>query len=120
MKKQLIKVFMLLAYSIPYVFCTMREDVIYGTTWFYLIMIAAFGLLCYGCIRTKSMWVVFLGNVISLLSSYIFTILFKTEKWGWYFKPFTPYQFIIFETIFLFAIQIAVVMYFIKKANRKE
>lgn len=105
MKKSIAKIVFLIGYCVPFVFLAMNEDVMVGTLWFYMIMIIGFGALCYGSVKIKSPWLVVVGNVLSFTSSCIFTYFFSTEKWGWYFKPFTPYQAIIFETTFAFLIQ---------------
>ena len=120
MKKSLIRVFLILGYCIPFIFLAMNEDATVGTLWFYLFMIIGFGALCYGSMKIRSHWVVVVGNVLSLASTCVCAMLFQTEKWGWYFKPFTPYQSIVFETVFAFAIQIIVVICSLRKQKRKE
>ena len=85
-----------------------------------ILLILAFGALCYGSVKTKSHWIVVVGNILSLVSTCVFTMLFQTEKWGWYFKPFTPYQAIVFETVFAFVIQIIVVICSLRNQRRKE
>ena len=110
MKRTLIRIFLILGYCIPFVFLAMNEDVTCGTLWLYLVMIIGFGLLCYVSTKSKNTWIVFVGNFISFASSCIFTYYLKTEKWGWYFKPFTPFQSIMFETVILFIIQIVFVI----------
>lgn len=120
MKKTLTRIMLIFGYIIPFVFLAMNEDVISGTLWFYLVMITGFGALSYLSAKSNNLWIVIVGNILSFLSSLIFTYLFKTEKWGWYFKPFTPYQSIIFETIILFAIQMIMVKFFIKKTRRTK
>ncbi len=120
MKKNILKIILLLFYCIPFVFLAMNEDVIRGTLWFYLVMIIGFGALCYGSVKIRSHWIVVAGNILSLLSTCVCTMLFQTEKWGWYFKPFTPYQSIVFETVFAFVIQIIIVICSLRKHGRKE
>ncbi len=115
MKRTLIRILLILGYCIPFVFLAMNEDATSGTLWFYLVMIIGFGALCYVSAKSKNTWIVVVGNILSFASSCIFTYYFRTEKWGWYFKPFTPYQSIIFETIFAFVIQSIIAIYLIKK-----
>lgn len=110
MKKLIIRVILLLGYCIPFVFLAMNEDATVGTLWFYLIMILGFGVLCYVSIKSQNTWIVIAGNILSFFSSCIFIYFFQTGKWGWYFKPFTPYLFVLFATIFAFVIQIAIVI----------
>ncbi len=119
MKNNLIRAILLLFYCIPFVFLAMNEDAATGTLWFYIIMTAGFVTLCYGSIKSKNSWIVTAGNILSFISSCIFTFFFKSEKWDWYFKPFTPYQIIIFETLLAFAIQIIFIMYNARKKEKK-
>lgn len=120
MIKTLIKILIILGYCTPFVFLAMNEDATAGTLWFYLVMIIGFSLLCYGCNKTKNYWIVVLGNILSFVSSCIFALYFHTEKWEYYFKPFLPNQLIIFETIFVFAIQIAFVIHCARKAKQQK
>ena len=111
MKKNILKVLLISGYLIPFVFLAMNEDATAGSLWFYLIMIIGFSALCFGSIRTKNLWIVVVGNILSFISSCIFAWLFQTEKWEYYFKPFLPNQLIIFESIFAFLVQFAFIMH---------
>ena len=115
MKKKITQLILILGYSIPYVFLAMNEDATCGTPWFYFVMIFILGAFCFSCIRTKNSWVVFVGNILSFVSSFMFAWNFQTEKWEYYFKPFLPNQLIVFETIIVFVIQIVFVMYYKNK-----
>ena len=115
MKKSLIRLFLIFGYCIPFVFLAMNEDATVGTLWFYLFMIIGFGALCYGCAKTKNLWIVFVGDILSFVSSCIFAWNFQTEKWEYYFKPFLPNQLIIFETVIVFAIQATIAIHLGKK-----
>ncbi len=115
MKKALIRMLQVLLYCIPFVFLAMNEDASAGTLWFYLIMIIGFTTLCVCSVRAKTPWMVAVGNILSFVSSCIFVCFFQTKKWGWYFKPFTPYQFVIFETMIAFVIQIIITACLVKK-----
>ena len=115
--KKIIAGILLFCYLIPFVFLAMNEDATTGTLWFYLIMIIAFSVLCYGCIKTKNWWIVVIGNILSFTSSCIFAWNFQTPKSEYYFKPFLPNQLIIFETIIAFLIQIAFVVHYARKSN---
>ncbi|MBR2405386.1 MAG: hypothetical protein IKA95_07010 [Clostridia bacterium] len=105
MKKALVRISLIAAYCIPYVFLAMNEDARFGSMWFYLIMIIGFGLLCYASAKTKNFWIVVVGNIASFASSSIFAWCFQTEKWEYYFKPFLPNQLIVFETVIAFMLQ---------------
>ena len=90
MKKNFIRVLLLLGYCVPFVFLAMNEDATVGTLWFYLIMIIGFGILSYASAKTKNSWIVVIGNILSFASSCIFAWNFQTPKWEYYFKPFLP------------------------------
>ena len=118
MKKSIIRTILLLCYCIPFVFLAMNEDVISGTLWFYLVMIVGLGALCIVSVKSNNSWIVIVGNILSVASSCIFTYFFRNEKWGWYFKPFTPYQCIIFEAVFAFVIQMVIFFMLKEKKNK--
>ena len=120
MKKILIRILLISGYCIPFVFLAMHEDATVGSLWFYLIMIIGFGVLCYGSVKTKNSWIVLVGNILSFISSYVFSWNFQTEKWEYYFKPFLPKQLIILETVIAFAIQLIIVISVIKKHKEGE
>lgn len=120
MKNSIAKTLLILGYCVPFVFLAMHEDVTAGTLWFYLIMLTGFGALCYGCIKIKSPWIVAVGNILSFASSCIFTYFLRTEKWGWYFKPFTPYQAIVFETAFASLVQILFIVHNKRKTRNRQ
>lgn len=118
MKRNITKALLLLGYCLPFVFFAMNEDATTGTLWFYLIMIAGFGTLCFVSIKTKNSLILVVGNILSFVSSCIFAWLFQIEKWEYYFKPFLTNQLIIFETIIVFLIQIIFVVYYSRKSNK--
>ena len=120
MKNSMIKGILITGYCVPFVFLAMNEDITVGTLWFYLVMAVGFGLLCYGSVKVRSPLIVVIGNILSFVSSYMFTCFLRTEKWGWYFKPFTPYQLLGVETIFVFLLQIVVVICALKKQREGE
>ena len=117
MKKNILKIILLLFYCIPFVFLAMNEDATVGTLWFYLIMIIGFCILSYASAKTKNSWIVVIGNILSFASSCIFAWNFQTPKWEYYFKPFLPNTLIIFETVITFLIQIAIVIHYARKNN---
>lgn len=113
--KDLKKLILLLGYCVPFVFLAMNEDATVGTLWFYLIMIVGFGVLSFISAKSKNIWIVFVGNVLSFVSSCIFAWNFQTPKWEYYFKPFLPNTLIIFETVIAFVIQIIIAIRISKK-----
>ena len=120
MKKNFIRVLLLLGYCVPFVFLAMNEDATVGTLWFYLIMIIGFGILSYASAKTKNSWIVVIGNILSFTSSCIFAWNFQTPKWEYYFKPFLPNQLIIFETVIALVIQIVISISIVRKNKGVE
>ena len=120
MNKQLIRVLMLLAYSIPYGYLAMKGDAISGTMIFYGFMIAGFGILCGTAIRTNNTAILIIGNILSFISSELLTLRNLPEKWSWYFKPFTPTGLLVLITIVSFIIQILFILGFnkVRKISR--
>ena len=120
MKKNFIRVLLLLGYCVPFVFLAMNEDATVGTLWFYLIMIIGFGILSYASAKTKNSWIVVVGNILSFTSSCIFAWNFQTPKWEYYFKPFLPNQLIVFETVIALVIQIVISISIVRKNKEVE
>ena len=120
MKKNFIRVLLLLGYCVPFVFLAMNEDATVGTLWFYLIMIIGFGILSYASAKTKNSWIVVIGNILSFASSCIFAWNFQTPKWEYYFKPFLPNQLIVFETVIALVIQIVISISIVRKNKEVE
>ncbi|ABW17680.1 hypothetical protein [Alkaliphilus oremlandii] len=115
MDKNLIRFLMFLAYCVPYGYLAMKGDATFGTMIFYGLMIASFGILCRTAIRTNNAIVLIIGNVLSFISSYLFTFKNLSEEWGWYFKPFTPMSLLLLITTVFFTIQVLIIFRFSKK-----
>ena len=62
---------------------------------FYGVMIAGFALLCWGALKTNNVAVIYIGNVLSFISSYAVAKLSGLEPMGYYFKPFTSHSLIV-------------------------
>ena len=113
MKKTLIiKALLLITYCVPFAFLSVNGDAILGTMIFYGIMIASFSLLCWKAIKTNNVPVLYLGNVLSFVSSYIFAKLSGLEPLGHYFKPFTSYGLIVVISIVSIIIHTIIVLIF--------
>ena len=114
-KTWLIRVLLLIAYCVPYAFLAINGDATSGTMLFYGVMVATFSLLCWSSIKTNNMMIVFIGNVISFLSSYIVALSSDLEAMAWYFKPFTAQSLLITISVVVTVIQvIAVIVYKVK------
>ena len=70
MKKEwIIRVFLLIAYCVPFAFLSVNGDATSGTILFYGVMIAGFALLGFGALKTNNVTVLYIGNVLSFVSS---------------------------------------------------
>ena len=105
MNKWVVRILLLIGYSVPFVFLAMFGDVTYETMWLYLLLVVGFSLLCIGAIKTKQYAVVAVGNIISIASSYLCIQQFHTEKWNWYFKPFTDNMLMIIISVVIVLLQ---------------
>ncbi len=89
MNKWLIRGLLLIGYCISFAFLSMYGDATHGTMLLYALMIAGLSIFCFSVIKSKQFVVVIFGNMLSFIISYICVQEFYTDKWGWYFKPFT-------------------------------
>lgn len=88
------KLLILLGYSVPYAFLLMYGDAKFHTMWLYLPMFVGMPLLSLFAVKTNHIFTLLLGNVWSLFSSYLFIMQYQTERWVWYFKPFSMFGFL--------------------------
>lgn len=116
MNKWLIRGLLLIGYCIPFAFLSMYGDATYGTMLLYALMIAGLSILCSGVIKSKQFAVVIFGNMLSFIISYIFVQEFYTDKWGWYFKPFTANGLLIVISFFTILVQ----LFFVYRSYRKQ
>ena len=63
-----------------------------GTMVYYGVMIAGFALLCWGALKTRNVPALYIGNALSLASSYAVAKLTGLDPMGYYFKPLTDYS----------------------------
>jgi len=75
------------ACCVPYAFLCLWGDVTHGTMLLYLPCIAMCLLLMRRFWRISP--ALFAGHTLSFLSSFLCLHLFRTERWSWYFKPFS-------------------------------
>jgi len=88
MRKRVISVFILICYSIPWVFLGMAGDYSLGQMWPYFLGLAVMLALNRYCRKTKRFAVVLTGNLLSMTLSCLATYLVATEQWNYYFKAF--------------------------------
>lgn len=109
MDKFLTKSMLLIAYIIPYVFLALDGDLSDYAMLSYAAMAAAFMGLCWTAIKTNHAQLVFFGNIMSFISSWIAVDSSDLVKMSWFFKPFTVHQLLIIISIAVFAVQAAAV-----------
>ena len=112
-----IRALLLIAYCIPFAFLSVNGDAASGTMLFYGVMIVGFALLCWSALKTNNTIVIFIGNILSFISSYAVSKLSGLDAMGDYFKPFTAYSFIV--TISVIAVIIHTIIILIYVAKRK-
>lgn len=82
---------------VPYAFICLWGDVTYGTMLFYPVMIPVVCLLARRARRISP--ALFAGHALSFASSCVCLLLFRTERWSWYFKPFSAFQFMAAQSL---------------------
>lgn len=123
MNKWLIRGLLLIGYCIPFAFLSMYGDVTYDTMLLYGLMIAGLSLLCFSVIKSKQFIVVILGNILSFITSFIciqqFYTNINTDKWSWYFKPFTATAMLVIISILALLIQLVFIYFHWKKSKHE-
>ena len=120
-KSWIVRLWLLAAYCVPYVFISVSGDAAFRTAWFYGIPVAGFILLCWLSLRTKNIAVIFLGNILSFASSYGLAKLCGLEERGEHFKPFTSHSLIVAISIALFVVQaFAVLVHALPEENGSD
>ncbi len=70
--------------------------------------------------KIKNIQVLIIGNILSYLSSYFFISINETEKWSWYFKPFTSTGLLILISVILFSFQLIAILCTDSKKLKKD
>ena len=120
-KSWVIRALLLIAYCVPFAFLSVNGDATSGTMLFYGVMIVGFVLLCWGALKTNNVAVLYIGNVLSFVSSYAVAKLSGLEPMGHYFKPFTSHSLIVAISVVVFIVHTIIVLIYRakKKANSK-
>ena len=112
MKLNKYAILLLAVYCIPFVFLSMYDDhknysmIVYG------LMIIAIWYFAFLAKRKSSFIVLLIGNILSFLSSYFWVLrVDKIGEWGGYFKPLSSVQALVFFTILIVLLQIAVYLF---------
>ena len=117
-KSWLFKTFLTIAYCIPFAFLAVHADAASGTLLFYGIMAVGLAALCWAAVKTDTIAIACLGNVLSVGSSYIAAWLSGLEPMGHYFKPFTSYSLMAAVSVLAIALQAAAVGICARKKKR--
>lgn len=116
-----IRALLLVAYCIPFAFLSVNGDATSGTMLFYGVMIMGFSLLCWGALKTNNVAVLYIGNVLSFVSSCAVAKLSGLEPMGYYFKPFTSHSLIVAISVAVLISHMIIVLIYVakKRANSK-
>lgn len=120
-KTWIIRALLLIAYCVPFAFLSVNGDAISGTILFYGVMIAGFALLCWGALKTSNAAVLYIGNILSFVSSYAAAKLSGLEPMGHYFKPFTSQSLIVAISVVVLIVHMIIVLIYRakKRANSR-
>ncbi|MGL5651667.1 MAG: hypothetical protein ACRDDE_07920 [Paraclostridium sp.] len=120
MKKHIISILILLIYGTPFAFISMYLDYTQRSMLGYLLMISAYIFLSCIHIFNNNKFIIFLGNIISFVLSYLLANRIPSDGWDGYFKPFWHNDFIIFITILSILLQLFFKILVKKKTKSKE
>lgn len=118
-KKWILRIILLLAYCIPFAYIAVNGDATSGTMLFYGLTVIGLAILCWGALRTNNVPIIYIGNALSFVSSYMAAKIMDLEPMGYYFKPFTSHSLIITITIVMVICQTVPVLIFIKRKKNK-
>lgn len=119
MKNRFLKPVLLLLYCIPFAFLSVNGDAAFGTVFYYVLTAISFAGLCFTALKTGSTPVIYIGNALSLASSYAAAKLSGMEPMGAYFKPFTSYGVIVVISLLAMLLQTAFVLA-VQRKRRKN
>jgi hypothetical protein len=108
MKKYIVRGLLLFVYCVPYAFLSVMGDAAAGTLFFYGVMIVSFSLLCWGALKSNNVAILYIGNVLSMVSSLLIAKLNGMEPMGYYFKPFTSYSLMLVISVAALIIQVVI------------
>ena len=70
-KSWLIRALLLTAYCVPFAFFSVKGDITSGTMLYYGVMIVSFAILYRCALKTDNVPILFIGNILSFMSSYL-------------------------------------------------
>lgn len=119
MKKIVFGILIVCLYCFPFVYNSMYQDFANRSMLGYLLMLVATLLLAFlGKLLSKSIFII-IGNIFSVIISYYFiSEMSWNEEWGGYFKPLTPNQLLIFNSVLFFIPQFIAIRLAIKLKDK--
>lgn len=112
--RRLIRTCLLIVYCVPFSFLCVNGDASSGTMLYYGVMIAGFALLCWGALKTRNISALYIGNALSLASSYAVTKLTGLDPMGYYFKPLTAYSLMVTISVVALIVQTCIVLHYVR------
>ena len=94
-KTWLMGALLLIAYCVPFAYLSVKGDVTSGTMLYYAVMIVSFAILYRCALKTDNVPIIFIGNILSFMFSYLMAKLSQLDPMGWYCKPFTSHSLIV-------------------------
>ena len=79
---------LLLPHLIPWAFLGLYGDIALNSSWLYLFALAVPVILGWYPGKQGKVTLALTGNLLSAVSSFLFTLLLRTDRWNAYFKPF--------------------------------
>lgn len=113
--KKIIRIVILLFYCIPFVFLSINADAKSGTMIFYGLMFVGLVGACCLSLKIKNIPIIYIGNALSFISSYIVTKASDLEQMSHYFKPFTQNSIIVVWSVLAVIFQTIIVLIYLKK-----
>ena len=119
-KTWIIGALLLIVYCVPFAFLSVNGDATSGTMLFYGIMIASFALLCWGALKRNNAAIIFLGNILSFVSSYVVAKISGLEPMEHYFKPFDSYSLIVAISVVSVIVHMIIVLIYVAKKKKTQ
>lgn len=104
-KKRYIGFALLAAFCVPVSFLSVWWDLTRGSSLMYLLSALYVSALCVIGKKHGQGKVLGVGNVLSSVVSQICLLIFQTEDWSWYFKPFRAVQVLWIVTLLVALLQ---------------
>ena len=108
---------LLSAYCVPYVFLSVYGDAMLDTMLLCGVMIAGFVALGVCGLKTQNVPVIFIGNVLSFVSSCVAAKVAGLDAMAYYFKPFTARSLIAAISVVVLIVTAIIVLIYKKKAK---